>query len=60
MTLEHPSTGNLVARASYVGTQDRDLQAFQELNPAIYGPTATTSNTNARRPLAPTYSSIIR
>jgi hypothetical protein len=50
---------NLVARASYVGTQGRDLQAFGEMNPAIYGPGATATNTNNRRPLAPTYASMI-
>jgi Carboxypeptidase regulatory-like domain len=60
LTIEHQFARNLVARASYVGTQGRDLQAFQEINPAIYGPGATTSNTNNRRPLAPTYASMIQ
>jgi carboxypeptidase family protein len=59
-TVEHQFARNLVARASYVGTQGRDLQAFQEIDPAIYGPGATTSNTNARRSLAPTYASMIQ
>jgi hypothetical protein len=59
-TIEHQFAKNLVARASYVGTQGRDLQAFQEIDPAVYGPGATTSNTNARRPLAPTYASMIQ
>jgi hypothetical protein len=58
-TVEHAFTGNLVARASYVGTQGRDLQAFSEINAAIYGPGATSSNTNSRRPLAPTFTSMI-
>ena len=48
-----------MARASYIGTQGRDLGRFQEIDPAIYGPGATASNTNARRPLAPTYASMI-
>jgi hypothetical protein len=60
LTLEHQFARNLVARASYVGTQGRDLQAFQEVDPAIYGPGATTSNINSRRPLAPTYASMIQ
>ena len=60
LTLEHQFARNLVARASYVGTQGRDMQAFQEIDPAIYGPGATASNTNARRPLAPTYASMIQ
>lgn len=60
LTIEHQFARNLVARASYVGTQGRDLQAFQEIDPAIYGPGATTANTNNRRPLAPTYASMIQ
>jgi hypothetical protein len=60
LTIEHQFAKNLVARASYVGTQGRDLQAFQEINPAVYGPGATTSNINARRSLAPTYASMIQ
>jgi len=59
-TIEHQFTRSLVARGSYVGTQGRDLQAFQELDPATYGPGATTSNINARRPLAPNYASMIK
>jgi hypothetical protein len=58
-TIEHQFARNLVARASYIGTQGRDLAAFQEIDPAIYGPGATSSNTNARRPLAPNYASMI-
>lgn len=60
LTIEHQFARNLVARASYVGTQGRDLQAFSEVNPALYGPGATTSNTNIRRPLAPAYASMIQ
>jgi hypothetical protein len=59
-TIEQQIARNLVMRASYVGTQGRDLQAFDEMNPAIYGPGATTSNTNNRRPLYPTYASMIQ
>ena len=58
-TIEHQFSRNLVLRASYVGTEGRDLQAFKEDNPAVYGPGATTSNTNNRRPLAPTFASLI-
>jgi hypothetical protein len=59
VTVEHQFARNLVARAAYVGTQGRDLGSFDEIDPAIYGPGATSSNTNARRPLAPTYASMI-
>lgn len=58
-TVEHQFARNLVARASYVGTQGRDLGAFQEIDPAVYKTGATAANTNARRPLAPTYASMI-
>jgi hypothetical protein len=59
-TIEQQLARNLAARVSYVGTQGRDLQAFDEIDPAIYGPGATTSNTNNRRPLYPTYASMIK
>ena len=59
-TIEHQFTRNLVARGSYVGTQGRDLQAFQEIDPATYAANATTSNINARRPLAPNFASMIK
>ena len=60
LTIEHQFATDLVARVSYVGTQGRDLQSFNEIDPAIYGPGATVTNTNARRPLAPNYASHIQ
>jgi hypothetical protein len=60
LTIEHQFTRSLVARASYVGTQGRDLQAFTEMDPAIYATGATTSNINQRRPMAPNYASMIQ
>jgi hypothetical protein len=59
-TIEHQFARNLVARASYVGTQGRDLQAFTEVDPAVYGPGATAANTNNRRPLYPNFASMIQ
>lgn len=59
LTIEHQFARNLVMRAAYVGTQGRDLGSFDEIDPAVYSPTATSSNTNARRPLAPNYASMI-
>ncbi len=58
-TIEHQFKADLVARVAYVGTQGRDLQYFEEQNPAIYKPGATVANTDARRPLAPDYASLI-
>ncbi|MEO7145384.1 MAG: carboxypeptidase regulatory-like domain-containing protein [Bryobacteraceae bacterium] len=59
-TIEHQLQANLVLRAAYVGTEGRDLQFFQEQNPAVFGPGATIANTNARRPLAPDFASLIQ
>jgi len=59
ITAERQVAPNLVARAAYVGTRGRDLQYFQERNPAIYGAAATVTNTNARRPLGPNFASLI-
>jgi hypothetical protein len=58
-TVERQLVRNLVARASYVETRGRDLQSFLELNPALYSPSATVGSTNARRPLAPGFASLI-
>lgn len=58
-TIEHQLRPDLIARAAYVGTRGRNLQSFEEKNPAIYGPGATVSNTNQRRPLAPAFASLI-
>jgi hypothetical protein len=59
LAIEQQLASDLVFRAAYVGTQGRDLQYFQERNPAIYKTGATVSNTNARRSLAPTYASLM-
>ncbi len=59
-TIEHQLAASLVARVAYVGTAGRDLQYFRELDPAVYGPGATTTNTNARRSLAPNFASLIQ
>jgi hypothetical protein len=59
LTIEQQLASDLVFRAAYVGTQGRDLQYFQERDPAIFKTGATVSNTNTRRPLAPTYASLI-
>ena len=58
-TIEQQLASDLVFRAAYVGTQGRNLQYFQERNAALYGAGATVSNTNARRPLAPNYASMM-
>ncbi|HXN21714.1 MAG TPA: carboxypeptidase-like regulatory domain-containing protein [Candidatus Dormibacteraeota bacterium] len=59
LTLEHQLTNDWVARASYVGSKGTKLMALNELNPAVYIPgQSTLANVNARRPLAPDFSSV--
>jgi hypothetical protein len=59
LTIEQQLAPNLLLRASYVGDRGVHLQDNNELNPAIYGPGATVSNTNQRRALYPTFASMI-
>jgi hypothetical protein len=49
MTLEQQVLKDLVLSFAYVGNHGVKILAAQELNPAVYGPGATTTNTNARR-----------
>jgi hypothetical protein len=58
-TIEQQLARNLMARASYVGDRGVNLLDNNEMNPAIYGPGATESNTNQRRPLYPNYASMV-
>lgn len=58
-TVEQQLAANLMARISYVGDRGVNLQDNNEQNPAIYGPGATVSNTNQRRPLYPAFASMI-
>src|SRR5204862_8003459 len=57
-TLQEQVTRPLMVETAYVGNVGHRLPGLREYNPAIYGPGATTCNTNARRLLAPTYKSI--
>lgn len=43
---------------SYVGNTGRNLANIRQANPAVYGPGATTGNTNARRIYAPAIGSV--
>src|SRR5262249_49921338 len=53
-------TRSVMVEASYVGNGGRKLPGLREFNPAVFRAGATAGNTNARRILAPTYSSIGR
>jgi len=56
--IQQQVTRTVMVEASYVGNVGRKLPGLREANPAVYKSGATTANTNARRILAPTYSSI--
>jgi hypothetical protein len=60
VTLEQQLRKDLILRTAFVGTRGKDLQYFTEANPAVYGPGATTANTNNRRALYPAYASLIQ
>jgi hypothetical protein len=48
-TLERQIGKDLAVSASYVGSHSIKIMGSAELNPAVYGPGATTGNTDARR-----------
>lgn len=48
----------IVLTAGYVGSKGTRLPIQRELNPAIFGPGATTANIDARRIYAPLYASV--
>jgi hypothetical protein len=52
LTVEHQLLKDLAVSAAYVGNLGVKILAARQLNPAIFGPGATTGNTNARRPFA--------
>jgi hypothetical protein len=58
-TIEQQFSRNLMVHASYVGDRGVNLLDNNEMDPAIYGPGATESNTNQRRPLYPDFASMI-
>ncbi|HJZ96851.1 MAG TPA: hypothetical protein VKE70_10085, partial [Candidatus Solibacter sp.] len=58
-TIERRLSSTWSVQSSYVGNLAHKMLNYAEANPAIYGPGATTKNTDARRPLAPTYTSIL-
>ena len=58
LSIEHQLTQNLLMRVAYVGDRGVGLPYDQETNAAVYGPGATLSNTNQRRPLYPNFASM--
>ncbi len=58
LSLERQFLQTFVLRTAYAGSKGTNLGIVREFNPAIFGPGATTANTNQRRPYGPTFSSI--
>jgi hypothetical protein len=54
-TFERQLSASWSLQTTYVGNLGRKLLNATEGNAAVYGPGATTKNTDARRPLAPLY-----
>jgi hypothetical protein len=52
VVVERQFASDMLVRAAYVGSKGTHLLHSPERNPAIYGPGATASNLNARRPYA--------
>jgi hypothetical protein len=57
-SIQRQLTNNLLLDVAYVGTIGRKLVILREVNPAVYGPGATTKNTSARRIYAPLFDSV--
>ncbi|MGH9672516.1 MAG: hypothetical protein ACRD44_04995, partial [Bryobacteraceae bacterium] len=54
-TIQRQLSRDWMAQLGYVGNFGRKLPLQNEFNPAVFRPGATTGNSDARRPLAPTY-----
>ncbi len=57
-TIQHQLQDNLMLEIAYIGNGGRKLAYIADRNPAIFGPGATTRNTNSRRPFFPDFASI--
>jgi hypothetical protein len=56
--IQQETVHGIVVTAAYVGSKGTRLPMQRELNPAIFGPGATTGNVNQRRIYAPDFSTI--
>jgi len=57
-TIEQQLARDWLVRVAYVGNKGTHLQTFRERNAAVFSPTATVANTQARRPLNPYFASM--
>jgi hypothetical protein len=59
LNIQHQVAKDFLLTAAYAGSKGTDLHYDIQLNPAVYnGPSSTTSNTDARRRLAPYFASL--
>ena len=57
-TIQHQLQDNLMLEVAYIGNGGRKLAYIADRNSAIFGPGATPSNTDSRRPFFPDFASI--
>lgn len=55
LTVERRLIKDILLRLAYAGSKGTDLVDIREINPAIYAPGATTSTTDRRRALYPSF-----
>jgi hypothetical protein len=58
LNIQRETVQGIVVTAGYVGSKGNKLSMQRELNPAIFGPGATTANINQRRIYAPYYAGV--
>ncbi|MEO7652816.1 MAG: TonB-dependent receptor, partial [Bryobacteraceae bacterium] len=58
VNIQHEVKRDFVVTAAYAGSKGTQLHYDIQVNPAQFRAGATTANTDARRPLAPTYGSL--
>jgi len=58
LSVQRQLPGDVLVEADYIGTAGVDLIRNRQINPAVFGPGATTASTNARRIYAPNFASV--
>jgi hypothetical protein len=58
LSVQRELPGDVLIEADYIGTRGVGLIRTRQINPAVFGPGATTKNTNARRIYAPNFASV--
>ncbi len=58
LSIQRQLPRDILLEANYIGTAGAGLIRSRQINPAVFGPGATTANTNARRIFAPNFASV--